>query len=136
MKYPRKVYAIRHNVTNRVYVGSSANVDVRFAAHISALRRGAHPVRSMQEDFNKHGDNYTFTILDTIENISENAKEHEWMKRMRSDVVECGYNYQDQKWKPHNTKESELLDLIDSCIDRETLVEAFIALTKMKLGLY
>ena len=99
MKYPRKVYAIRHNITNKVYIGSSNNVDKRLYDHMSALKSGRHPVGDMQKDYNKYGDNYTFTILDVIKNKSEKNKEYEWAQRYQSNLREIGYNYQDQKWK-------------------------------------
>lgn len=132
MRYPRKVYAIRHNVTNRVYIGSSANPDVRFAAHLSELKGNRHSVKLMQEDYNKHGDDYTFSILDTITNMSESEKEYEWMKRMRSDTSESGYNYHDKKWVPHSAKEKELLDLIDGSIDRDWLIDLLIGWASIK----
>lgn len=118
MKYPRKVYCIRHNPTDRVYIGSSSNVDRRFMAHIHALRRGDHIVGDMQEDYNRHGEDYTLTVLDTIEDIGEKDKEYEWMKTYRSNERGRGYNYNDKKnvdvvqTKRKKTPEEELLDLI------------------------
>lgn len=97
MKYPRKVYAIRHNTTNKVYIGSSCNVDRRFLQHLSALRSHKHPVWDMQKDFNEHGEDYTVTILDTIKDASESEKEYEWMEKYQSFVRDIGYNYQDMK---------------------------------------
>lgn len=97
MKYPRKVYCIRHNPTDRVYIGSSSNVDRRFMAHIHALRRGDHIVGDMQEDYNLHGEDYTLTVLDTIESEGEKNKEYEWMKTYGSNERGRGYNYNDKK---------------------------------------
>lgn len=97
MKFPRKVYCIRHNPTERVYIGSSSNVDRRIGAHISALRRGSHINEDMQADYNRHGEDYTITILDSIENMSEVEKEYEWMKMYESNVRGKGYNYKDPK---------------------------------------
>lgn len=97
MKYPRKVYAIRHNTTNKVYIGSSCNVDRRFLQHLYALRSHKHPVWDMQKDFNEHGEDYTMTILDTIKDASESEKEYEWMEKYQSFVQDIGYNYQDVK---------------------------------------
>lgn len=42
MHIPRTIYAIRHNVTGRVYVGSSAAPIKRIRSHLNALRRGKH----------------------------------------------------------------------------------------------
>ena len=117
MKFPRKVYCIRHNVTDRVYIGSSSNVDRRFMAHIHALRRGDHIVGDMQEDYNRHGEDYTITVLDTIDNESEKDKEYEWMKTYGSNERGRGYNYNDKKnveWVQRKKKnpEAELIYLI------------------------
>ena len=119
MKYPRKVYCIRHNVTDRVYIGSSSNVDRRFMAHIHALRRGAHIVGDMQEDYNRYGEDYTLTVLDTIEDIGEKDKEYEWMKTYSSNERGRGYNYNDKKnvdevQRKKKTPEEELIEIIRS----------------------
>jgi hypothetical protein len=119
MKFPRKVYCIRHNPTERVYIGSSANADRRIGAHISALRRGSHINEDMQADYNRHGEDYTITILDSIENMSEVEKEYEWMKMYESNVRGKGYNYNDPKKmgggkKKKLSPEEELIELIRS----------------------
>lgn len=98
MKFPRKVYAIRHNKTDRVYIGSSSQVDKRLKNHLTALRANKHSVEDMQSDFNNFGEDYTFTILDTISNFQEREKEYEWMRKYQSHKRGLGYNYKDQKW--------------------------------------
>lgn len=98
MNYPRKVYAIRHNVTNRVYIGSSCRVDRRFHQHISDLRCHRHPVEDMQADFDQYGDDFTLTILDHISKRADNDREYDWMKKNQSYVRGVGYNYKDPKW--------------------------------------
>lgn len=117
MKFPRKVYCIRHNPTDRVYIGSSSNVDRRIGAHISALRRGTHINEDMQADYNRHGEDYTITILDVIESREASVKEYEWMKKYESTVRGKGYNYNDPKdigalEKKKLTNEEELIQLI------------------------
>ena len=117
MKFPRKVYCIRHNPTERVYIGSSANADRRIGAHISALRRGEHINEDMQADYNRHGEDYTVTILDSIADISEKNKEYEWMKMYESNVRGKGYNYNDPKdmegvKKKKLSPRDEILELI------------------------
>lgn len=97
MKYPRKVYAIRHNATDRVYIGSSCNVDRRFKEHLYALQAHTHIVDDMQRDFDEHGEDYTLTILDKINCASEDKKEYEWMDKYQSFVRGVGYNYKDRQ---------------------------------------
>ena len=98
MRFPRKVYAIRHNVTNRVYIGSSYHVDRRFNDHLAALRSHRHSVEDMQADFDKYGDDFTLTILDHIATIADKNKEYEWMQKNQSYIRGVGYNYNDRKW--------------------------------------
>lgn len=97
MRFPRKVYAIRHNVTGRMYIGSSWDVERRYRNHINLLRQGKHTVEDMQKDFDEYGDNYSFSILDVIRNFEDRNKEYEWMQRFNTFVRGVGYNYKDHK---------------------------------------
>lgn len=95
MKFPRKVYAIQHNVTKRIYIGSSADVNTRYFSHIYQLRNGKHSVEDMQDDFIKYGEDYSFFILDEITEYAERKKEYEWMQKYGSHIRGIGYNYKD-----------------------------------------
>ena len=99
MNYPRKVYLIRHENTGRIYIGSSSNPERRFSNHLYNLKSGNHPVEDMQEDFNKYGSNFTFTIIDEISKPSEAKKEYQWMKEFKSCIRGVGYNYKDHAMK-------------------------------------
>ena len=115
MKYPRKVYAIRHNVTDRVYIGSSCNVDKRFKEHLYALKAHNHVVDDMQRDYDEYGEDYTFTILDRINDSSEDEKEYEWMDKHQSFVRGIGYNYKDHhRSQRAKNNEEESLQIISS----------------------
>lgn len=96
MKLPRQVYGIRHNVTGRIYIGSSANVEKRIYKHMQMLRNGCHHVGDMQADFREYGDNYSVLILDEIRSYQERSKEYCWMKKYKSFIRGVGYNYKDQ----------------------------------------
>lgn len=98
MNYPRKVYAIRHNVTGRVYIGSSCRVDRRFQQHISDLRCHRHPVEDMQADFDQYGDDFTLTVLEHVATNADRNREYDWMKKNQSYIRGVGYNYKDPKW--------------------------------------
>lgn len=117
MNYPRKVYAIRHEVTNRVYIGSSCHVDRRFTEHLAALRANRHPVNDMQADFDRYGEKFTVTVLDHIASDREKDKEFEWMDKNRSWVRGVGYNYNDRKWS------SRIKDSEDSTPSEKALTE-------------
>lgn len=97
MKLPRTVYAIQHNKTKRIYVGSSADLVKRYEAHILDLRAHRHVNMGMQEDFDVYGEDYSFFILGTIEKYDERFKEYEWMRRLGSYDPVVGYNIRDVK---------------------------------------
>lgn len=99
MNFPRKIYAIRHNVTNRVYIGSSANVDKRLMKHIYDLRAHKHHIEDMQSDFDQYGENFTFTILEDVFAYEDKRKEYEWMEKYQSHIRGIGYNYKDHVFK-------------------------------------
>ena len=96
MKYPRKVYAIQHNITKKIYIGSSRDVENRYMSHMWMLRRNAHSVPDMQNDFNEYGENYSLFILDEEKDITEANKEYQWMKKYNTLVEGVGYNYKDR----------------------------------------
>lgn len=96
MKFPRVVYAIRHVPTGKVYVGSTANITLRVAQHLTSLWRGDHPVDAMQIDFDDRGDGYEVYLLDSISGMGERYKEYLWMDALNTRDPECGYNVKDR----------------------------------------
>lgn len=152
MRFPRKVYAIRHNVTNRVYIGSSCHIDKRFNEHLSALRSHRHPVEDMQADFDKYGDDFTLTVLDHIATEADRNKEYEWMQKNQSYIRGVGYNYNDRKWlgvdkdddklfesdeepKGVTENEKELISLIENSKDPgKAMVTAAFVITSFLCG--
>ncbi len=96
MEFPRKIYAIQHNVTKRMYIGSTKNVDSRYLNHIYKLRAGKHPVEDMQEDFIKYGEDYSLFVLEEITEYQDRMREFEWMHKYNTITRGIGYNYKDQ----------------------------------------
>ena len=96
MKIPRDVYAIQHNATKRVYIGSSSDVRKRLKEHVWKLRAGKHPIGRMQEDFDKYGEDFSFYIIDAIPTHREAWREYYWMAVFNSCDKQKGYNYKDR----------------------------------------
>lgn len=103
----KQIYAIKHNITNRCYVGYSQSPEYRIKDHLAALKRHSHPSSKMQEDFEKYGENYSFYGLELVPDetliISENPyrryylpklREAAWMDKLNS--IKNGYNHQDK----------------------------------------
>lgn len=138
MDYPITIYAIRHNVTNRVYVGSSKNAEKRIKSHLSQLRGHRHIVEDMQSDFDKYGEDYTITILEEVFNYQDRLKEYDWMVKYNSHIRGKGYNYKDVIFKKRFNRstvkkravcltedEKELIEIIRSSENpQETLLTA------------
>ena len=97
MDFPRRIYAIQHNATKRIYIGSSKNVNDRYMNHIYRLRSGKHHIEDMQEDFNEYGEDFSLFILDEIKTYAERKKEYEWMRKYNSFKRGIGYNYKDHE---------------------------------------
>lgn len=58
------VYEIRNTLNNKVYIGSSANVNKRLGEHWRKLNRGTHGSLHLQAAWNKHGAcNFAFKKL-------------------------------------------------------------------------
>ena len=124
MIIPRQVYVIKHNVTNKMYVGSSGKLKDRIANHMYLLRAGNHPVEDMQKDFNEFGEDYTVEILDEINSIDESNKEYEWMNKLQSNIRGTGYNYKDHT-APNSKKKisnkRELHKVVDTLTENQCL---------------
>ena len=107
MKFPRVVYALRHDATGKVYVGSTSNLHARILMHINCLKRGEHQVPGFQSDYDQHENkNLSVTVLDTVENWDEKDREYEWMDRYKAHDPRYGYNYLDPHFagRPYQRK--------------------------------
>lgn len=83
------IYKLECKANNKIYVGRTVIPRNRFAAHKNALKRGDHPNKGLQMDFNRYGEeNFTFTIIDTGRN-----SEIKNIKKYNADDPKYGYNY-------------------------------------------
>lgn len=86
---------ITHNVTKRMYIGSTGKFDMRIRIHLNKLRSGKCHIEDMQRDFNRYGEDYTIEILDEIKITESFRKEYDYMDLYNSRVRGIGYNYLD-----------------------------------------
>lgn len=93
------IYAIRNLTTNKVYVGKSINIEIRFAGHKSMLRsevRSRDCNRYLYNAFKKYGENdFVFEILEEVINPTEDELtdlELSWMIKLKSTDKSFGYN--------------------------------------------
>lgn len=80
------VYSIKCKITNKQYIGSTTNLQVRIGKHFSNLHIGNHPNKALQKDYNTYGFN-DFEITC----VKECSKD-ELLKYEREIQIEIGIN--------------------------------------------
>lgn len=88
------VYQIRNKINNKLYIGSSVNIQKRFRCHKTDLNKGRHHNRYLQRAWNKYKeDSFEFIILEFVNNKDELLKmEQKYMDELRSYEGDIGYN--------------------------------------------
>lgn len=85
------IYVIRHIGSGKVYVGSSVNVQQRWHAHRSMLRRGAHHSRRLQRAWTKYGES-AFDFVVVVECTANDLAEREQAEIDARDSYAGGFN--------------------------------------------
>lgn len=86
------IYAIRNNVTGKIYLGSSSDCVRRYREHSSRLARGAHVNAKLQASWNKHGaEAFEFVMVLTVMNDGD-LESIEQQMLDEHEVVATGYN--------------------------------------------
>ena len=98
---PMGVFQIRNLTNEKVFVGSSLNLDGIFNRHKFALNAGSHQNKALQADWNEFGaENFAFEILEEVfprENPGYDYKsdlevlEDLWLEKLEP-YGEKGYN--------------------------------------------
>ena len=101
------IYCIRCKTTERVYVGQSRSIPLRWEWHRKNLAEGEHHSYKLQEDWNKWGAGaFVFEVLEILdEGVSDAAltgREMSWCSKLKSikegyNILIPGQNY--EKWK-------------------------------------
>lgn len=97
------IYQIKNNINNKLYIGSSCNIEKRFLAHKNLLKRNKHHSIHLQNAWNKYGEeNFTFDILEitNIDNLLEKEnyflntllKSNEYMNSISDYFIKNSYN--------------------------------------------
>lgn len=75
----RGIYKITNTTNNRIYIGSSKNVEYRFVQHLSQLMANTHHSYKLQSDFNKYGISaFSFNILEIVANDKDLLKREQY----------------------------------------------------------
>lgn len=87
------IYKITNKQNNKFYIGSSVDIETRWSAHKSYLRRCIHANKHLQNAWNKYGeDNFIFSILIETEEAALLDKEQEFIDELGCCNREVGYN--------------------------------------------
>lgn len=85
------IYVIQNLITNKVYVGSSKNLDRRKCDHFRMLKDNKHHSIRLQRSYNKHGeDNFKFKVIEKCE--ENKLLEREIYNIDKYDSYKNGYN--------------------------------------------
>lgn len=98
-KFKSGIYLIKNNITNKVYIGKSMNIDKRIKQHVALLnRRDKNENIHLINSWFKYGRfNFTYEVLEYVEknsNIEEVLAEKElyWILFYKSNERSNGYN--------------------------------------------
>lgn len=87
------VYQIKNTLTNKVYIGSSKNVEFRWKRHRETLNKGIHHCCYLQRSWIKHGEaTFEFSLLETTTLESLLVREQYWLEFYHAADPTYGYN--------------------------------------------
>lgn len=85
------IYKITNKVTNKIYVGSSINIENRWNQHKKYLSKGTHKLPKLQNSVNKHGfENFVFEVIEECKKELLIEREQYWIDTL--DSYNKGYN--------------------------------------------
>lgn len=88
------VYQIKNKVNNKVYIGSTSNLNKRWDTHRRRLNNNKHHSNYLQNAWNKYGEGcFVFEILETLQSKKEMLdSEQRWLDKTLCYDKENGYN--------------------------------------------
>ena len=92
-QYDTGIYKIVNKINGKVYVGQSVNMRNRYARHLNSLRKNKHYNQYLQRSFNKYKEESFYAeVLEFCKPEKLNHKERYWIKRLKSEYKDYGYN--------------------------------------------
>lgn len=89
------VYSITNTQNGKHYIGSSVNIEARWSAHRSKLRKGTHYNSRLSQDWRLYGqDAFTIEVLEFVLPVQKELTyaEQRWIGKLDSANCETGYN--------------------------------------------
>lgn len=87
------IYKIQNKIDQKVYIGSSINLEYRKTKHFWMLRKGIHDNEYLQNSFNKNGfDSFIFEVIENCEKELLIERENFYIEKFKSNHSNFGYN--------------------------------------------
>lgn len=106
MREQKFIYRIFNFANCKSYIGSTKFPNLRFRQHMNLLKRGVHPNKELQSDYNLYGDVFSYSIIDTKTKFRNESEEYSWMRRFRTYDEHYGYNSHDSAMR-HMAKNTQ-----------------------------
>lgn len=103
------IYEIRCTKNNKIYIGSSKNIDLRLKQHLNCLKKNKHDSRYLQFAWKKYGNNaFTVKVLENLPTGTDSQKillvEQEYLDKLQPWKSKIGFNTSSSAIKPPNSK--------------------------------
>lgn len=112
------VYKVYFDSTDKVYVGSSKNIEKRYTEHRSTLRQGNHHSVKLQNYYNKYDVDPRFMTLEVCSEGDRTMVEERWVKNL--DSINNGFNVAEVLHIGLPTAESTITDSLPTSITVNT----------------
>ena len=89
------IYQIKNKVNNKIYIGSTTNLERRWENHIHQLKNNIHHSIKLQIAWNKYGeDNFEFSIIEEFNSDNEDDKyiKEQYYLDLYEPYTDKGYN--------------------------------------------
>ena len=87
------IYKIENTYNQKIYIGSSIDIDKRLYKHLWLLRKGIHDNVYLQNSFNQYGENcFKFSVIETCEVNDLVSRENFYIEFFCACNSDCGYN--------------------------------------------
>lgn len=130
------IYEIRNTKNNKMYIGSSKNIEVRWKQHKSLLRSGKHHSQHLQYAWDKYGQgSFEFSELEPVPIQGDLFKvEQLWMDKFKSYNPKYGYNISTVAGSCIMNEKYNFEDIIQEEIERENMFKIIYAITNKENG--
>lgn len=85
------IYNIRNLINNKLYIGSSININRRWSEHKNKLKYNRHPGVYLQRSYDKYGkENFIYEVIEYIEDNSKLLeREQIWLDLLKPEYNTC-----------------------------------------------